>query len=240
MFKEMDLLIEKLSTLTPKEQKRCMEELENLKQIIVKGDKPDNIITFDNQYVLSKIEENKKKKFFKITQELKPIAPLLTDIDLLQIYTKSISIHQSKIHGNGDFLENDILVGALDKNKIPYKKQVTINKSGIIVGFNEKKHDCAHIIDFVIGENIEVGKSITDYKVVSCKTTCRERWTQDEWSFKVAPKLYILLTISNDYPPTQRFKEGTKRKIITCLPKKKDDRLFKLNFENLIDELKCI
>ena len=196
-----------------------------------------NIITFDNQYVLSRIEENKISKNLKIIQELKQIAPLLSDIELLQLYNKSISIHQSKIQGNGDFLENDILVSALDKNKIPYKKQVTINKSGIIVGFNEKKGKCYHIIDFVIGENIEVGKSITDYKVVSCKTTCRERWTQDYWSYTFAPKLYILLTISDDYPPTQRFREDTKRKIITCLPKKKDDRLFKLNFENLIDEL---
>jgi hypothetical protein len=196
-----------------------------------------NIITFDNQYILSRIEENKISKNLKIIQELKKIAPLLNDIELLQLYNKSISIHQSKIQGNGDFLENDILVGILDKNKIPYKKQVTINKSGIIVGFNKKKGKCYHIIDFVIGENIEVDKSITDYKVVSCKTTCRERWTQDDWSYIFAPKLYILLTISDDYPPTQRFREDTKRKIITCLPKKKDDRLFKLNFENLIDEL---
>ena len=73
--------------------------------------------------------------------------------------------------------------------------------------------------------------------MISCKTTCRERWTQDDWSYTFAPKLYILLTISDDYPPTQRFREDTKRKIITCLPKKKDDRLFKLHFENLIDEL---
>jgi hypothetical protein len=43
--------------------------------------------------------------------------------------------------------------------------------------------------------------------------------------------------MSNDYPPSKRFIENTKRKIITCIPKKKDDRLFKLNFENLIDEL---
>jgi hypothetical protein len=78
----------------------------------------------------------------------------------------------------------------LDLNNIPYKKQVTINKSGIIVGFNEKKGKCYHIIDFVIGENIEVGKSITEYKVI---TTCRERWTQDDWSYT---KLYILFTIS--------------------------------------------
>tara|TARA_B110000971_G_C20039092_1_gene516414 strand:+ start:3995 stop:4606 length:612 start_codon:yes stop_codon:yes gene_type:complete len=194
-------------------------------------------ITFDNQYVLSRIEENNISKNLKIIQELKQIAPLLSDVELLQLYNKSISIHQSKINRNGDFLENDILVGVLDKNNISYKKQVTINKSGLIIGFNEKKGKCYHIIDFVVGENIEVGKSITDYKVVSCKTTCRERWTQDDWSYTFAPTLYILLTISDDYPPTPRFREDTKRKIITCLPKKKDDRLFKLNFENLIDEL---
>lgn len=194
-------------------------------------------IPIDNQYVLSRIEENKSSKNSKIIKELKQIAPSLSDDELLQLYNKSISIHQSKIQGNGDFLENDILVGVLDKNNISYKKQVTINKSGIIVGFNKKKGKCYHIIDFVVGENIEVGKSITDYKVVSCKTTCRERWTQDDWSYTFAPTLYILLTISDDYPLSQRFREDTKRKIITCLPKKKDDRLFKLNFENLIDEL---
>jgi hypothetical protein len=194
--------------------------------------------TFDNQYVLSRIEEKKISKNTIIIQELKQIAPLLSDVELLQLYNKAISIHQSKIQGNGDFLENDILVSILDKNNVPYKKQVTINKSGIIVGFNEKKNKCYHIIDFVIGENIEVGKSITEYKVVSCKTTCRERWTQDDWSYTFIPKLYILLTISDDYPPTQRFREDSKRKIITCLPKKKDDRLYKLSFENLIDELK--
>ena len=193
--------------------------------------------TFDNQYVLSRIEENKISKNLKIIQDLKQLAPLLSDVELLQLYSTSISIHQSKNQGNGNFLENDILVGVLDKNNISYKKQVTINKSGIIVGFNEKKGKCYHIIDFVVGENIELGKSITDYKVVSCKTTCRERWTQDDWSYTFAPTLYILLTISDDYPPTQRFREGAKRKIITCLPKKKDDRLFKLNFQNLIDEL---
>ena len=197
----------------------------------------ENQIIFNNQYVVSRIEENKISKNVKIIQELKQIAPLLSDIDLLKIYNKSISIHQSKIQGNGDFLENDILVGVLDKNNISYRKQVTINKSGIIVGFNEKKSKCYHIIDFVIGENIEVGKPITNFKVVSCKTTCRERWTQDDWSYTFIPKLYVLLTISDDYPPTARFREDETRKIITCFPKKKDDRIYKLNFEDLIGEL---
>lgn len=197
----------------------------------------ENQIIFNNKYVVSRIEENKISKNVKIIQELKQIAPLLSDIDLLKLYNKSISIHQSKIQGNGDFLENDILVGVLDKNNISYRKQVTINKSGIIVGFNEKKSKCYHIIDFVIGENIEVGKPITDFKVVSCKTTCRERWTQDDWSYTFIPKLYVLLTISDDYPPTARFREDETRKIITCFPKKKDDRIYKLNFEDLIGEL---
>jgi hypothetical protein len=183
------------------------------------------------------MEENKLIKNSFIIQEVKQIAPLLSDVDLLQLYNKSISIHQSKIQGNGNFLENDILVRMLDENNIPYKKQVTINKSGIIVDFNEKKSKCYHIIDFVIGESIEVGKSITEYKVISCKTTCRERWTQDDWSYTFMPKLYILLTISDDYPQSTRFREDKQRKIITCIPKRKDDRIYKLNFENLIEEL---
>ena len=96
-------------------------------------------IKFNNQYVLSRMDENKLIKKSLIIQELKQIAPLLTDVELLQLYNKSISIHQRKNQGNGNFLENDILVGMLDENNIPYKKQVTINKSGIIVGFNEQK-----------------------------------------------------------------------------------------------------
>ena len=193
--------------------------------------------TFGNQYVLSRMEENKLIKNSLIIQKLKQIVPLLTDVESLQLYNNSISIHQSKIQGNGNFLETDILVGMLDKFKIYYKKQVTINKSGIIVGFNVKKEKCYHILDFVIGESIEIGKSITEYKVISCKTTCRERWTQDDWSYTFIPKLYILLTISDDYPSSTRFREDIHRKIITCIPKRKDDRIYKLNFDNLIEEL---
>lgn len=192
---------------------------------------------YDNKYVLSKIEENQINKCLNMIQELKHIAPTLNDSDILQLYNKSISIHQSKNKKNGDFLENEILAEILDTHNIPYKKQVTINKLGIIIGFNEKKKRCYHIIDFVIGNNIEKGTSITEYKVISCKTTCRERWTQDDWSYTLIPKLYILLTISDDYPPSARFREDKHRKIITCLPKKKDDRIYKLNFEHLIDEI---
>lgn len=193
--------------------------------------------TIDNDYVLSRIANNKITKNRMIIQELKQLAPSLCDIALLNLYNKSISIHQSKIQGNGNFLENDILVNILDKNKISYKQQVTINNNGIIIGFNEKKKKCFHIIDFVIGENIEIGDSITQYKVVSCKTSCRERWTQDDWSFRLKPKLYILLTITDDYPSSSRFEENMNRKIITCQSKKKDDRIYKLGFQHLVEEL---
>jgi hypothetical protein len=155
-------------------------------------------IVFDNEYVLSKIQENKISINIKKIKELQKIVPTLSDSEALQLYNTSISIHQSKIQGNGNFLENDILVGILDKHNLPYKKQVTIDQDGKIVGFNIKKRKCYHIIDFVIGENIEPDKSIQEYKVVSCKTTCRERWTQDDWSFTYIPSKYILLTISNE------------------------------------------
>ena len=45
-----------------------------------------------NMYVLSRIDENKDKKKVAVIKELKLIAPLLNDIELLLLYTKSISI----------------------------------------------------------------------------------------------------------------------------------------------------
>lgn len=192
---------------------------------------------FDNQCVLSKIAEHKNFKNMKIINELKLIAPTLNDNDLLQLYNKSISMHQHNIQKSGNFLENEILKDMLDNNNINYKKQVTINKSGIIIGFNIKHTKCYHIIDFVIGDDIDIGKTILEYIVISCKSSCRERWTQDNWSYEYKPKLYILLTITSDYPTSMRFREDVHRKIITCNPKKNDDRIYKLNFDNLITEL---
>ena len=96
------------------------------------------IMEFNNSYVIRKIEETKRAKELIMIQELKQIVPL-SDMELLQLYHTSISIHQRKNQNNGNFLENEILSEELDKNNIPYQKQVTIDKSGIIVGLNEKK-----------------------------------------------------------------------------------------------------
>jgi hypothetical protein len=190
-----------------------------------------------NAAVLSKLTEYTLNKNSKIIQDLKKITPQLSDIELLNIYNKSISIHQSRLQNYGDFLENTLLVDILDANLIDYKKQVTINSDGIISGFNLKKQKCYHIVDFVVGKGISIGDSITKYKVISCKTTCRERWTQDDWSFNFPPVLYILLTLSPDYPNSDRFRESETRKIITSTPKQKDNRIFKLNFDHIISEL---
>ena len=193
-------------------------------------------ITLSNALFLKKIQENSNSKKIRIIDAIKTIAPQINDEQSIDIYSKCISIHQSNNQSNGSFLEKSI-TEELDKNNIPYKTQVTIDKHGIISGFNEKNKKCFHIIDIVVGENISIGKSIINFKVISCKNTCRERWTQDDWSYEHKPILYILITASNDYPTSNRFRECVNRKIITCLPKKKDDRLFKLSYENLIDEL---
>lgn len=191
---------------------------------------------FNNEYIIEKIKENQENKKKNIISELRLIYPL-DDSILLDLYNKSISIHQKNIQKNGNFLENEIIIQYLTENNIPHKYQVTIDNQGIIVGFNEKKKKCYHILDFVIGEDIAIGNSITNYKVLSCKTTCRERWTQDDWSFSYPPIKYLLIVISDDYPSSERFREDKHRKIITCFPKKKDDRIYKLGFDNLLDEL---
>ena len=96
-------------------------------------------VKFDNDYVLNRIKEQKHIKNLKIISELKKIFPSTSDDDLLRLYTKSISIHQSNVQGNGSFLENDILAPFLTKNNISYKTQVTIDSEGIITGFDGKK-----------------------------------------------------------------------------------------------------
>ncbi len=147
---------------------------------------------FDNNYIISEIKKHTTHKSIKIINELKKILPksdFLTNEILTTIYNKSISIHQSNINKNGSYLEK-IISRELENNSVQYKQQVTIDKNGIIINFNNKRNKCYHIIDFIIGENIEIGKSITNYKIISCKTTCRERWTQDNWTLNYKPKKY--------------------------------------------------
>jgi hypothetical protein len=185
-----------------------------------------------NDILINSYTEYRNNKQYSAIQRLKLKLPDKSDDVLLDIYNECISLHQSRQQGNGNFLEKHICEFLTD-NKISFKSQVSIDGKGLIIGFNIKA-GAAHVVDIVIGDNIIVGKSITEFVVISCKTTCRERWTQDKWSMVYNPCMFILATLSNDYPPSKRFNESDTRKIITSNPKLKDDRQFKLNFNDLL------
>jgi hypothetical protein len=156
-----------------------------------------------------------------------------------EIYNAAISHHQANMQANGAFFEKHV-EDMLHANSIPFKRQVTIDANGNVIGFGIKDK-CNHILDIVVGTDIEIGKHISEFPcVLSLKTSARERWNQDQkWSFVHAPKLFIFLTM-NDPPPAERFQESDTRKIMTCEPKKKDDRKFKLSLNDLISLLRSL
>lgn len=187
---------------------------------------------FDNKNILSKMRENSQSCKIKISSELCELVPSLTEEQALSLYSRAISLHQKSVQGSGEFFEH-LIAEELNFRKVIYTRQVSIDENGIIVSLHSTKN--CHAIDFVIQHKvpIEIGISIMNYKVISCKTTCRERWSQDNWSLKFSPALFILITNSSDYPSSRRFCENTHRKIITSIPKKKDLRIDKLGFEDL-------
>lgn len=188
-----------------------------------------------NRLVVKRIYESKEQNKQHIIKNLKSQFDQIDDETLYKIYRKSISIRQSRIVNNGSFFEKTI-ENLLKENNIMHKTQVTIDKDGKIIGFGTKKK-CHHIVDFVIGHNISINDDINKHVVLSCKTTCRERWTQDNWSLNNPPILYCLLTLSYDYPSSERFQESERRKIFTCEPKQKDDRIYKFDYDNLLSEI---
>ena len=189
--------------------------------------------------ILDLIEDESKKR---IISRLKTDFPQLEDDVLLKIYTTSVSIRQSNVQKRGADLEK-VIETLLEHSNIPFKSQVVIDKTGYIV---DGMKSCHHKLDIVVGFDIKPGKFIGECIVLSCKTSSRERWTQDsEWSLTSPPILYMLITLSDDYPPSGRFSESTQRKIITPKAKRKDDREFKLGLSDIVPEVainlcKCI
>jgi DNA (cytosine-5)-methyltransferase 1 len=158
--------------------------------------------------------------------------------DMKIIYDACVSSRQKKVSKNGISLE-DIVAKYLSKNGVNYQRQIRINNKGIIIGNSSATY---HIIDFVIctDDKSIIGNNIRNYIVLSVKKTVRERWSQDSWTLKIVPRKYILLTLSDDYPSSKKFSETTYRKIITNNPKKKDDRIYKLNLDDLLIELEYV
>jgi len=156
----------------------------------------------------------------------------ISDDILEKIYNASVSIFQSKKAINWSQFEKKIEQILLE-NDVPFKRQVAIDKNGNIIGYGTIVKNHYHTIDIVVGENIEIGENISNFIVLSCKTTIRERWNQDNWSFEHPPQVYILLTKSNDYPQPEKFRESNNRLIVTDKPKVNDRRKYKFNFDDL-------
>lgn len=172
----------------------------------------------------------------KITNAIQTLIPGLTSEECLKLYDLSISIHQSMKCTVGKGFES-IIENNLHMNNIPFKKQVIIDKDGKIIGTGTNKKGHEHTIDIVIGYDIENGRNISDFIVLSCKYSSRERWREDDWSFKYKPNKYILCTMKNDYPDAEKFQERPNRIIVTDQPKKRDNRVYKWGFDDLMTHL---
>lgn len=193
-----------------------------------------------NEIILNwkNLQEEKKKE--DIINKLKSVLDdntSLSNEQILELYNKSISVSQSDRCTSGKKFESEI-EKMLDNERIPYKKQVAIDTNGIILGTGTKDPRVAHVLDIVVGDGFCIGANITDFIVISCKTTLRERWKQDEWTKTYPPKLYYLSTVSDDYPQPQNFGESTKRKIVTIQPKAKDKRIFAYDFDDMMLDIR--
>lgn len=183
-------------------------------------------------------EESSKKTILCTNMRYKhDVMKNLNDDEIVAICKDCSSWRQSVISCKGSMFEKCIESMFLEEG-IPFVKQVVIDHDGNIVskGVQRRRQRCYHVVDFIIGDKLGSDK-IEDFIVVSVKTTCRERWTQDDWTLKHYPKKYLLVTLSNDYPSSLRFKESEKRKILTMCPKKVDDRIYKLSLDDLMREL---
>jgi hypothetical protein len=187
---------------------------------------------------LQKWIRNQKTESEKIIiDKLRDTLPnhILTDQELLEIHTASISIFQSRKSKSGKGFET-LIEDQLSRADIPFISQVAINKCGIILGTGRNKdEDHAHTLDILIGASAidEIkGEHIRKYIVLSCKKSSRERWNQDAWTLEHKPRLYLYCTIFKDYPPSKKFQESESRKIATSTPKKmRDDRKYKLDLD---------
>lgn len=110
----------------------------------------------------------------KRMQELLPRSRVTEDV-AYNIYKTCVSMNQQSRSNKGKLLEQCI-EDVLKARQIPYLPQVTVDTTGIIHKSRGQKKG-VHVHDFVI--DAQVGDSIRDKIVLSCKTSLRERWRQD-------------------------------------------------------------
>jgi len=161
-----------------------------------------------------------------------PKLSVFTDDEVTALFHEVVSCFQSK---GGKFFEAHI-ENLLREAGIPFKAQVHVDARGVIV---EGRNDGDTIPDIVFGNPV-VGTHISQYAVMSLKTTSRERAKLDTaWTYKHPPKLFLYATMEDDYPSPKTFDEGPTRKLICATPKARDARQFKLGFEHLVAEVQA-
>ena len=187
-----------------------------------------------NTTLLAAYAARQQERRTAIAHTYRTLYPFLaerSDEELLSVYDTSVSAHQSK---DGRFLETWI-EARLREEGIQFKAQVPIDENGIILA---KKRRGVTIPDIVFGNPI-VGTHISGYKVLSLKTSSRERAKLDTaWTYKNPPAVFYYGTLVEDYPDPTAFGESPARKLVCATPKDADARTFKLGFEDLLAELR--
>jgi hypothetical protein len=187
-----------------------------------------------NASLLAAYAARQQERRTAVAHTLRTLYPFLaerSDDELLSVYDTSVSAHQSK---DGRFLETWI-EARLREEGIQFKAQVPIDEHGIILA---KKRRGVTIPDIVFGNPI-VGTHISGYKVLSLKTSSRERAKLDTaWTNKHPPAVFYYGTLVEDYPEPTAFGESATRKLVCAAPKDVDARAFKLGFEDLLAELR--
>lgn len=218
-----------------------------------------------NQYALN-TDQKRNNIASEIKQSLKnhkanQAVLSLSDDVILKLYDTAISVRQRNVQRTGSFLE-DYVSNMLLSYNILFLRQVAIDNNGFIIPTHpvicrkhvdpkrkppiqkkkkkrQPKPDTSyHVVDFLIKSN-ETSTHISECAVISCKSTCRERWSQDNWMLQanLKPALYLLCILTDDYPSRTRFLEREDRKLVTAFAKEKDDRLYKMDYNDVIIEI---
>lgn len=185
--------------------------------------------------ILAAYEDAKKAEASANIAKLRASNPKLetwSDEEVSEFYKTAVSCFQSK--KGGRFLES-FIEKTLAEAGIPFQSQVHLDASGMVVSSKG-----ITIVDIVFGTP-KIGTHISDYMVLSLKVSSRERSKLDSaWTFAHKPKKFYYGTIEPDYPTPDKFKESETRKLVCAITRKKDTRTFKLNFDDLLAEVKTL
>lgn len=181
--------------------------------------------------ILAHYETFKQAQLLKHVQTLRTENPKLadwTDEEVLKLYQTAVSCFQSKA---GSFLEK-FVEEKLREAGVPFRAQVNLNGDGFVV-----EGRGTFIPDIVFGDP-KPGDHIRDFVVLSLKTSSRERSKLDTaWTHENPPKLFLYGTLEDDYPQPDKFRESESRKLVCAIPKKKDNRVYKLGFGDILAEV---